>query len=188
MNKQNVIQAKRIETQNKQRWLEVNPFLENKSGIYILTREDENGFKYAYIGQAKRVLARLAQHLVGYDQHIDLSLRKHGLWSDDNPHGWFAIATYYPEYELDIREQIAIKQHADLGFQLRNKTSGSQGKDKVGIAENKPSKGYYDGKKQGRSDITKELRQVVKYLQITPQNDGKLANRMLQKFWEIIGE
>lgn len=39
-----------------------------------MVRTDENGFRYAYIGQAVHILTRLAQHLVGY-QHIDLSLK-----------------------------------------------------------------------------------------------------------------
>lgn len=188
MSTRNIIAAKQREAENKRKWLDVNPYLTDESGIYSLTREDENGFRYAYIGQAKHVLTRLAQHLTGYEQHIDLSLRKHGLWSESNPNGWFASATQYPESELDKEEQRAIKSYADAGFQLRNKTSGSQGKGKSAIAENKPAKGYYDGKKQGRKDVTNELKQVVKYLQITPKNDSKLANTMVQKFWKIIGE
>lgn len=187
MNTVNIIKAKAIEVKNKKLLLELNPYLTDESGIYIFRRKDEMGFKYGYVGQAKHILTRLAQHLVGYEQHIDLSLKKHGLWSEDNPHGWFVFAVEYPESELDQKEQYHIKELADKGYQLRNKTSGSQGKGKSAIADNKPAKGYYDGKKQGRSDVIKELRQVVKYLQITPKNDGKLASRMLNKFWEIVG-
>lgn len=187
MNKANVIRAKQREAQNRQKWLEQNPFLTEDSGIYVMTRE-EDGFRYAYVGQAKHILTRLAQHLDGHDQHIDLSIRKHGLWSEGNPGGWFVTTTHYPETELDAQEQAYIKFYADCGYQLRNKTGGSQGKGKAAIAENKPAKGYYDGKKQGRSDVLKELNKVVKYLQITPKNDTKLANRMAEKFWEILGE
>lgn len=183
----NIIAAKQREAENKRKLLEVNPYLEDKSGIYVFTRYDENGFKYAYIGQAQHVLTRLAEHLNGYNQHIDLSLRKHGLWGADKPYGWFVHATYCDESSLNEQEQLWIKRYAEQGFQLRNKTSGSQGKGKSGIADNKPAKGYYDGKKQGKSEVLKELRQVVKYLQITPKNEGKLANRMAQKFWEIVG-
>lgn len=184
----NIIKVKKIEAENKRRLLAQNPYLTDNSGIYVLRRFDENGFKYGYVGQAKHILTRLAQHIAGYEQHIDLSLRKHGLHSDDNPYGWFVLGIEYPENELDDREQHYIKKLADLGYQLRNKTSGSQGKGKVAIADNKPAKGYYDGKKQGRRDVIKELKQVVKYLEITPKNDGKLAGRMVQKFWEIIGD
>ena len=38
-------QAKAVEKKNKERFLAVNPHLDEKSGIYILTREDENGFR-----------------------------------------------------------------------------------------------------------------------------------------------
>ena len=184
----NKIRAKQHEAENKTKLLELNPYLSEASGIYFFTRHDENGFHYAYIGQAKHVLTRLAQHLAGFEQHIDLSLKKHGLWSKDNPTGWFVNADYYAESELDEQEQKYIKQFADDGFQLRNKTSGSQGVGKRGIAENKPAKGYYDGKKQGKSDVIKELNKVIKHLKITPKDDGKLAARMAQKFWDILGE
>ena len=102
----NIRKAKMIEANNKHRFLKVNPTLDDKSGIYILTRE-EDGIKYAYIGQAKHILSRLAQHLVNY-QHIDLSLKKHGLYSDDNPCGWKVNAIHFKESELDEKEQYYI--------------------------------------------------------------------------------
>ena len=64
---------KAIEAKNKQQIQELCPMMHDVSGIYILTRY-ESGFKYAYVGQAKHLLTRLAQHLSGY-QHIDLSLK-----------------------------------------------------------------------------------------------------------------
>ena len=73
MDYQKFKKAKAIEKKNKERLLKVNPKLNEDSGIYFLTRIDENGFKYAYIGQAIHLITRLSQHLVGY-QHIDLSL------------------------------------------------------------------------------------------------------------------
>ena len=63
---------------NKKEWLKYYD-LKDESGIYILTRYDDNGFKFAYVGQAKKVLTRLAGHPMGYKQHIDFSLRKHGI-------------------------------------------------------------------------------------------------------------
>ncbi len=188
MNTAEFIKIKEQERENRLRLLNVNPYLTDGSGIYVFTREDENGFKFAYVGQARHVLTRLIQHLQGYEQHIDLSIRKHGLWSDQNPHGWFVIEFDAAEEKLDEEEKKFIKRYADKGFQLRNKTVGGQGVGKSAIGENKPSKGYYDGKKQGRADIVKQIRQTVKYLQVTPVNNGKLAGRMLAKFWEILGE
>ena len=95
-------QAKAIEAKNKRKWLALNPKLNDESGIYILTRKDENGFRYAYVGQAKHILTRLSQHLSGY-QHIDLSLKSHGLYSEDNPYGWNVTSVHCPIDKLDER-------------------------------------------------------------------------------------
>ena len=87
-NYQNIAKVKAIEKQNKERLLKVNPKLNERSGIYFLLRTDENGFRFAYIGQAVKILTRLASHMTGYEQHIDLSLRKHKLYDEQkNPHG-----------------------------------------------------------------------------------------------------
>lgn len=151
----NFKQIKAIEKTNKQRLLKVNPSLTDESGIYILTRE-ENGFKYAYIGQAKHILTRLAQHLSGY-QHIDLSLKKHGLWSRENQTGWLISYEEFPLEELDGAEQRFIKLYASAGYQLRNKTAGGQGDGKFEIAETKPRKNYHDGLKQGYLNAQKKV-------------------------------
>lgn len=187
MQREEVIQRKAIEAKNKARWKRVNPSLTEESGIYILTRVDENGIRYAYIGQAKHILTRLAAHLTGY-QHIDLSIKKHGLLDEQHPFGWTAKQAAIPEHQLDAAEREYIKFYAERGYQLRNKTSGGQDAGKVGINDNKPSMGYYDGKRQGRIDVIKELKQTLKYLQVTPKTDGKLPQRMLAKFWQIMGE
>ena len=71
MNKySNIAKAKAIEQENKKRLLKINPQLNDESGIYILTRKDENGFRFAYIGQAVHILSRLASHMAGYKQHM----------------------------------------------------------------------------------------------------------------------
>lgn len=187
----NFRKAKAIEHQNKQRLLKTNPYLDEKSGIYVLTREDENGIRYAYIGQAKHILTRLAQHLVGY-QHIDLSLKKHGLYSSENIYGWKIGFTYYPENSLDAMEQYYIRQYANDGYQLRNKTSGSQGEGKRQIDEYKPSKRYHDGLKQGRKNLAKELSHIIeKHLEITLKEDkknNKVSIKALEKFQSLLAD
>lgn len=176
-------QAKAIEAKNKKRLLEVNPYLDEGSGIYFLTRTDENGFKYAYVGQAVRLLTRLAQHMVGY-QHIDLSLKKHGLYSEDNPYGWKVDYSVCEQRMLDEKEQYWIKQYADLGYQLRNKTSGSQGEGKKQIDDYKPQKGYRDGIQQGRKNMARELSSIAeKHLKIELRAD-KVNNKVSQKQYE----
>ena len=44
-----------ILNKNKEQWLKYYS-IKDESGIYILTRYDDNGFKYAYVGQAKKSL------------------------------------------------------------------------------------------------------------------------------------
>jgi hypothetical protein len=189
LNYQSIRQAKAIEQNNKKRLLEVNPKLDEESGIYFLTRTDENGFKYAYIGQAVHILTRLAQHLVGY-QHIDLSLKKHKLYSKSNPCGWKIGFLHFPKSELDKQEQHYIKAYADKGYQLRNKTSGSQGEGKAQIDDYKPSKGYRDGIQQGRKNLAKELSHIAeKHLKIEIREDkrcNKVSQKQYEKFMDLL--
>ena len=187
----NYKQVKAIEAANKKRLLSVNPNLDEYSGIYILTRTDENNIKYAYIGQAKHILTRLAQHLVGY-QHIDISLKKHGLHSNDNEYGWKVNYLHCPLEELDEKEQQFIRLYAYNGYQLRNKTAGGQGEGKKQIDDYKPSKGYYDGLKQGRKNLAKELAHIIdKHLVVSlkPEKaNNKVSIKALDKFNELLKE
>lgn len=191
MSYQNFRQVKAIEQKNKKRLLEVNSRLDDESGIYFLTREDEHGFRYAYVGQAVHILTRLAQHLIGF-QHIDLSMKKHGLYSEDNPYGWKVSFRHYTTNLLDKMEQLWIKQYADKGYQLRNKTSGSQGEGKSQIADYRPHKGYYDGLKQGRINLARELSSIAeKHLKIEIRDDkknNKISQRQFEKFKELLKE
>ena len=185
MSYQNIRQAKTIEYKNKKQLLEVNPKLNEEPGIYFLLRIDEDGIKYAYIGQAKHILTRLAQHMVGY-QHIDLSLKKHKLYSADNLHGWKVNFLNFPISELDEKEQYYIKMYAQNGYQLRNKTSGSQGEGKRQIDEYRPQKGYRDGLEQGRKNLAREIRDIIdKHLVVSlkvEKQNNKISQKALEKF------
>lgn len=176
-------QIKAIEAKNKGRILGVCPNVPETSGIYILTRE-ENGFKFAYVGQAKHLLTRLAQHLSGY-QHIDLSIKKHGLKSEENSFGWDIHFVEYPESELDEYEQKYCRAYATKGYQLRNHTGGSQGKGKFGLDNSKAPKGYYDGLKQGYKKAQKEVANLFeKHLIYRKKSDkpNKIQEKALEKF------
>lgn len=190
MNK-NFMRAKAIEANNKKRLLKINPKLDEQSGLYFLTRKDEDGVKYAYIGQAKHILTRLAQHLVGY-QHIDLSLKKHGLYSDKNPYGWEIGFLHFSLSELDKKEQFYIKKYAINGYQLRNKTSGSQGIGKKQIDEYRPQKGYRDGLLQGKKTLARELSNIIdKHLSVNlkdTKKNNKVSIRAFEKFKALIDE
>ena len=184
----NYKQIKAIEYKNRQRLLAVNPGLNNMSGIYFLTREDEDGFKYAYVGQARDILQRLCSHLVGY-QHIDLSLKKHGLYSQENPYGWKVNYKTFPISQLDEKEQYYIKMYALNGYQLRNKTSGSQGQGKRQIDEYKSSRGYRDGLHQGKKNASKEVSHLFdKHLNYSTKNNPPTKNQQkaVEKFEEFL--
>ncbi len=175
-----------IKKANQNRILAVNSKVPERSGIYILTRFDEN-FKYAYIGQAKSLLERLAGHLTGFKQHIDLSIKKHGLFGNENPMGWDINFIECGLEELDTKEQEYIKKCADLGYQLRNRTSGSQGKGKRVIVET-DRKGYRKGVEYGYLKARKEIAKLFeKNLAVVFQgNSNKLKERALWKFQEFI--
>lgn len=191
MDYQKFRQAKAIEKKNKERLLKLNPKLNEDSGIYFLMREDENGFRYAYIGQAVHILTRLSQHLVGF-QHIDLSLKKHGLFDEEkNPFGWKVNFMLYKDTELDEAEQHWIKRYANAGYQLRNKTSGSQGEGKVQINDYRPQKGYREGVEYGKKSLARELNHIAeKHLEIKVKPEkanNKVSIKQYEKFMELIG-
>ncbi len=173
------------------RLLKVNPNLDDSSGIYFLTREDENSIKYAYIGQAKHILTRLSQHLSGY-QHIDLSMKKHGMYSSDNPYGWKVGFMQFSISELDEKEQYYIKMYARNGYQLRNKTAGGQGEGKSQIDEYRPQKGYYDGIKQGKKMLARELLNIIqKHLVVSlkeEKKNNKVSIKAFEKFNDLLSE
>lgn len=160
---------------------------QDKSGIYIMKRE-ENGFKYAYIGQSCNVLTRLAQHLDGYTkpnaQHIDLSIRKHGLKSSENCNGWLFGCIYFPLNELNAKEQYYIRLYANNGYQMLNKTSGSQDGDKFGISQNKDGRGYREGVSNGEKRALKRVKEFFdKYLDYTIKEPlNKVKERKLKEF------
>lgn len=191
MSYENLRKAKAIEQKNWKRILSVNPNIDNGSGIYFLTRTDEDGFRYAYIGQAVNIGTRLCQHLVGY-QHIDLSMKKHGLYAPDNIYGWKIGFLHFPKEQLDEKEQYYIRQYAVNGYQLRNKTGGSQGAGKRQIDEYKPSKGYHDGLKQGRLNLARELSHIAeKHLDISlkaEKQGNKVSQKQFEKFMSLIND
>ena len=186
-NYQNISKVKAIEKQNKERLLKVNPKLNERSGIYFLLRTDENGFRFAYIGQAVKILTRLASHMTGYEQHIDLSLRKHKLYDkDNNPYGWRVEFLNFPISELDEKEKYYIKLYADKGYQLRNVSLGGQGENRASgsIGERKATKGYMQGIQQGKKVLARELSNIAeKHLKIEIREDKK-NNKVSQKQFE----
>ena len=124
------------------------------------------------------------KRLKGLIQHIDLSIKKHGWYTDDNLCGWKIGFMNCPESELDKKEQHYIKMYAKHGYQLRNKTAGGQGQGKTQIDAYRPAKGYRDGIAQGKKTLARELSHIIdKHLTVTLQ-DGKEYNKVSQKAME----
>lgn len=186
----NIAQIKAIEKKNRERLLKVNPNLNDRSGIYFLTRTDENDISYFYIGQAVNIIQRMCGHLTGY-QHIDLSVKKRGFFSEENPYGWKLNFINYPKSELDKMEQYWILEYTKRGYQCRyNKTAGGQGEGKEKINEFKPSRGYRDGLKQGEKNLARELSSIAeKHLKIEIRDDkknNKISRRQYEKFMSLM--
>lgn len=172
----------------KKKLLALNSQLDNQSGIYIFTRF-ENGFKFAYVGQALHLLDRLISHLQGYEQHIDRSLKKHKLWSKDNPNGWRLQFIHCNQENLNSIEQQMILEYAKNGHQMLNKTGGSQGEGKFAIFDNQ-RKGYLQGKNDGKIAILKQIKVYFdKYIDaVVKEPTNKIKQRKLQEFMEILNE
>lgn len=183
----NYKQAFAIKAQNENRILKYNQNVPKRSGIYFLLRE-ENGFKYAYIGQAVNILSRLASHLSGY-QHIDLSIRKHGFWSEENPTGYTVHFLEFPRSDLNEKEMYYIRKYANAGYQLRNSTSGSQGEGKKGLDNQKQPRTYTEGKAEGKKQLAREIKHLFDlHLDYMPKKKPptKLQEKAMQKFKDFL--
>lgn len=167
------------------------PLIDDGSGIYFLTRTDENGINYFYIGQAVKILTRMCSHMTGY-QHIDLSIKRRGWYSEENPYGWRLNFKHYAPKDLDEMEQHWILEYIKNGYQARyNKTAGGQGKGKEKINEYRPTKGYRDGLKQGRINASREISHLFeKHLDYKPKNDppNRYQQQAMEKFEDFLNE
>jgi len=157
-------------------------------GIYILTRvnpptKDGTQRKYAYIGQAKSLVDRVAQHLLSFAQRIDISLKTRGLWYKNNPYGWKIDVYYCNENELDQKEREFIAAAQEQGYELYNITSGGQDEGKEDINERAKGKGYHDGLKQGYQNCLKDIKEYFdKYLVYGTKTDPSCYKKPKHKY------
>lgn len=169
----------------------VCPGIPRKSGIYVFYRTDEAGIRRAYCGQAVNLLERCASHLAEYD-HIALSLKKHGFYSEEKPYGWKLAYKICPKEELDEKEISTIKSFADNGFQMYNVTAGGQSNGKLVTGQYKQPKTYTQGVQQGRKALARELKDILEKhltIELKPEKRAnKTSQRMFEKFMWLLDE
>lgn len=187
----NYAQVMAVQRKYREQIKKVCPDIDDSSGIYFLTRTDENGINYFYVGQSVHCLNRLCSHMTGW-QHVDISLRKRGWYSEDNPYGWRLGFKRYPKDKLDEMEQYWILQYTKQGYQARyNKTGGSQGIGKEKINEYRPAKGYRDGLAQGHKNASREIAHLFDlHLDYKAKSNppNKNQQKAIEKFENFLNE
>lgn len=166
------------------------PQLTQASGIYLFFRTNEKNEKCAYIGQAKNLLRRAAQHLSGRKQHIDLSLYTHKFKSENNPLGWCLIVLEHCDIDkLDAREQYYIDAYIKNGYKVYNVTGGGQLDKKQDINERNliKLKSYANGKQIGYEKARKEIALLfTKYLTYDVKKANILSQRAKERFEKFL--
>ena len=191
MAEQNYRKIYAMKSEREKRIKAICPGIPYSSGIYAFHRTDEAGIRRAYVGQAVNLCERCASHLAEYD-HIALSLKKHGFYSEDNPYGWKLAFKTCPKSDLDEREVATIKSFADDGFQMYNITAGSQSTGKLVTGQYKPPKTYRQGIQAGKLSLARELSYIAeKHLKIEIRDDkknNKVSQKQFEKFKELMNE
>lgn len=94
----------------------------------------------------------------------------------------------YVNFSDPDRFMDGLSDYAMNGYQLRNATSGSQGKGKKDISDN-PTKGYLEGLHNGYQKAQKEIAHLFKlHLDCTTKKNPptKLQEKAMAKFEEFI--
>lgn len=164
------------------------PNISHNSGIYFLLRDEEDK-RYGYIGKGKDVLRRMRSHLLGYQQRIDISLRKRGFYSKDNEGGWKLNVLYFPEHLLDEKERYYIELYRKSGTILYNVENGGTLNKEI-IGEKKPTKLYSDGLLQGDKRTKRKVKEYFdKYFDFSiRQPSNKIKERKYEEFVEWLNE
>lgn len=166
----------------------VCPNINEKSGIYFYIRETQNK-KYIYLGKATSLLDRNIDHLQGYKQRIDVSIKKRGFYSKDNPTGWKLNVLNFPKDELDEKERYYIDLYLKAGYELYNIESGGTN-GKTDINQRKLGKGYHEGVARGVEKTKETVRTYFdKYLDYTIKGKPtKIKERKFAEFGEFLAD
>ena len=130
--------------------------------------------------------------MAGYEQHIDRSMKAHGLYSEENKGGYRIDFIHCPVSELDEKEREYIQKAIDAGWIVKNKTGGGQDEGKEKIADYRPAKGYRDGIQQGKKSLARELSHIINthlVVSLKPEKmNNKVSIRALEKFNDLLKE
>ena len=99
------------------------------------------------------------------------------------------MLTYWdcPVVGLNEAEQTVIKTWADNGYQLFNRTGGSQGNGKVVFDNKRQSKTYREGLAQGYLNARREVAHWFSlHLAVSMKKPTKNAEKALAKFEKFI--
>lgn len=129
--------------------------LDDRPGIYFWFREDHEG-KHIYIGQALSLIERNINHVQGYKQRLDKSIKKRGFYGENNKSGWKLKIMHAEVGQLNELEKYYINKYKELGYDLYNIESGSK-VDKYDIGYRQAAKGYHDGLHQGYKNAQREV-------------------------------
>ena len=168
------------------------PEITTGSGIYMFHRMNEYCQFCVYIGQAKNLLNRTAQHLIDKKQHIDKSLYKHKLYSRDNQTGWsLSIVKLCSIEELDKYEKYIIDYYSTIDCKLYNVTGGGQfdKAEDIGQRYEVKLKSYRNGKAIAYDKAREYVKTMFdKYLDYTIKGKtNKIKERKLKEFEEFLG-
>ena len=165
----------------------------SKSGIYLFYRINEKGEKCFYVGQAKDLLTRCGQHLMGREQHIDKSLYVHKFYSADNPTGWrLRVIKTCDRSQLDLAERTYIQYYLDKNYKSYNVAGGGQFNkaEDVGERYEVKLKTYKNGKMFAYEKARLYVKNMFdKYLDYTIKGKPtKIKERKFAEFGEFLAE
>lgn len=165
-----------------------------RSGIYLFHRLNEEGKKCFYVGQAKNLLQRVAGHLMGRETHIDKSIYKHKLYSEDNPCGWRVnVIEFCGVDDLDRIEQYYISRYLEQeDCVIYNVTGGGQFDKKADVGERLQTKlkSYKNGKDLGYKKAIAEVKVYFeKYLDFKIKGkETKIKQKKYKEFEELLND
>lgn len=175
--------------QRVERIRKLSPYMPDTSGIYTWWRRNADGYFCFYVGQAKHLIQRNADHLDEYKSHLGKSIVKHGL-ATDKQDGWHLTFTTCKEEDLNDKERQMIDAMMKLGNVITYNTTGGGQDHKHDICEiNRNSgKGYYDGVKAGYNRARKEIAKLFEKNLNASVNGSVTATKQkaLDKFYEFI--